>query len=754
MTAGNRKNQKGVNHDSPQYCVAKPDVSNEVLSKWQMIVDTMAKIIGVPASVIMKVDPPHIEVLVKSNTEGNPYKSGERYDLTPDLYCQWVMKHNSRLLVPNALKDPQWDHNPEIKSGMISYMGLPLRWPDGEMFGTVCVVDSKENRYSDTYQDMMSQFRDMAESHLALLAGRHGLHDRLFGSVARLAASEAQLNESEERFRTTFEQAAVGIAHVATDGQFLRINQKFCEIVGFTKEEMLTRTFQDITHPDDLDADLEYVRQVLAGEIKTYSMEKRYFKKDGEVVWINLTVSLLRRDNGQPRYFIAVVEGITERKEAEDMLKISQAIAHVGNWSIKRGEEIVVCSDEVCRIFGLPVGSTGTFEMFNEVIHPDDREYVKSSWMTALNNDQFDVTYRILVDGQLKWVEVKAESMFHKEDEAISVVGTVQDITKRKEAEDRFRLLVEQAGDAFFVLDYDGVISDVNHKACESLGYSREELLGMKISEVDADVDEKQHKHQFWDSLEPGNHVTFEGVHRRKDESTFPVEVRLGRLDLGEKRFLLALARDVSDRKRKEERLKKHVEFQELVSRISSRFTGLSGVEFEQAIHDALAQIGGYFNVDSVKFYRLSLQGEVVKLRITWRAKGLAPPNEMPELLKRNYAGFAAHYSQGESLLFDSSRECPPWPGMRETMDFLGVKAGLGVPLECDDSGVDIFAMDEVQTEYVWPEDILQRAEAIGRIILGAMRRREAEVELQDSFNEIRELKDRLEQETSTCKRR
>jgi two-component system sensor histidine kinase UhpB len=120
--------------------------------------------------------------------------------------------------------------------------------------------------------------------------------------------SMAEIHELEDRFLSTFEQAAVGIAHVAPDGAFQRTNQRFCDIVGYSREEMLTLTFHDITHPEDLEADLESVRQVLAGEIKTYSMEKRYLNKEGEVVWINLTVSLLLQDNGEPSYFIAVVE--------------------------------------------------------------------------------------------------------------------------------------------------------------------------------------------------------------------------------------------------------------------------------------------------------------------------------------------------------------------------------------------------------------------------------------------------------------
>lgn len=132
------------------------------------------------------------------------------------------------------------------------------------------------------------------------------------------------LAESESRFRATFEQAAVGIAHVAPDGRFLRINRKFCDIVGYSREEMLAGAFQDITHPEDLNTDLDYVKRVLAGEIPTYSMEKRYRHKNGSLVWVNLTVALVRKHDGAPDYFISVVEDIMARKQAEQALQQSE----------------------------------------------------------------------------------------------------------------------------------------------------------------------------------------------------------------------------------------------------------------------------------------------------------------------------------------------------------------------------------------------------------------------------------------------
>ena len=147
---------------------------------------------------------------------------------------------------------------------------------------------------------------------------------KLLSSEMAMALDNAQvyhnLELSEKRFRATFEQAAVGIAHVSPDGRFLRINQKYCDIVGYSYEETLQLTFQDITYPDDLESDVAQVNQLLAGEIDTYSMDKRYIPKNGELVWVNLTVSLVRNEAEQPQWFVAVVNDITERKFAEQSI--------------------------------------------------------------------------------------------------------------------------------------------------------------------------------------------------------------------------------------------------------------------------------------------------------------------------------------------------------------------------------------------------------------------------------------------------
>jgi len=136
--------------------------------------------------------------------------------------------------------------------------------------------------------------------------------------------TEDALRESQERFSSAFRDAAIGMALVGTDGQWLQVNPALCALVGYTEQELLATTFQAITHPDDLDTDLAFVRQMLAGEISTYHMEKRYFHKQGRIVWILLTVSLVRDPVGQPLYFIGQIQDITERKQVQEKLRESE----------------------------------------------------------------------------------------------------------------------------------------------------------------------------------------------------------------------------------------------------------------------------------------------------------------------------------------------------------------------------------------------------------------------------------------------
>ncbi|MEG3986146.1 PAS domain S-box protein [Microcoleus sp. S28C3] len=144
-----------------------------------------------------------------------------------------------------------------------------------------------------------------------------------FRNITNRKRAEIALRDSEERFRAIFEQAAVGIAKTALSGQFMRVNPGFCQIVRYAESELLQQNWQAITHPDDIEADREYVRSLLAGKIKTFSLEKRLICKDEAVRWANVTVSAMRDVKGTPQYLICAIEDISQRKLVQELLQAS-----------------------------------------------------------------------------------------------------------------------------------------------------------------------------------------------------------------------------------------------------------------------------------------------------------------------------------------------------------------------------------------------------------------------------------------------
>jgi len=145
-------------------------IPEDILNQWQNIVDVMAELAGIPAALIMRIVQDEIEVFLASRTEGNPYQVGDREHLIGSgLYCETVIATRKALLVPDALSDPRWRKNPDVKLNMISYLGFPILFPDGMAFGTLCILDSKVNDYSDAINQLMRRLRDLIESHLGLL---------------------------------------------------------------------------------------------------------------------------------------------------------------------------------------------------------------------------------------------------------------------------------------------------------------------------------------------------------------------------------------------------------------------------------------------------------------------------------------------------------------------------------------------------------------------------------------------------------
>jgi transcriptional regulator with GAF, ATPase, and Fis domain len=155
------------------------DVPTAIIQNWQEIVNILAEMISVPASLIMRLDDPYIEVFVSSVSDKNPYHLGNKEKVHGSgLYCETVIKTREKLLIPNALKDAKWKDNPDIKQGMISYLGFPILLPDGKPFGTICILDNKQNAYSTNVEKLMLNFRNLIQSHLEVIYMNQVLGDK------------------------------------------------------------------------------------------------------------------------------------------------------------------------------------------------------------------------------------------------------------------------------------------------------------------------------------------------------------------------------------------------------------------------------------------------------------------------------------------------------------------------------------------------------------------------------------------------
>ncbi len=273
-----------------------------------------------------------------------------------------------------------------------------------------------------------------------------------FIDVTERKKMEESLQESEERFRDAFETAAIGMALVALDGHWMKVNLSLSNIVGYSEQELMDKTFQDITHPDDLGKDLTYVKRLIAGDIPYYHMEKRYFHKQGHIVWIYLSVSLVHDTRGNPLYFVSQIEDITERKRAMEALlesekRYKRLVESTTNYiytvEIENGKPVSTKHGSGC------VSVTGyTSEEYEadpylwyRMIHGEDREAVIKQADRLFSGEVVQpLEHRIIhKDGSMRWVKNTPVPRRDKQGRLIAYDGLIADITERKRAEEALK---------------------------------------------------------------------------------------------------------------------------------------------------------------------------------------------------------------------------------------------------------------------------------------------------------------------------
>jgi diguanylate cyclase (GGDEF)-like protein/PAS domain S-box-containing protein len=225
-------------------------------------------------------------------------------------FCQHAVAMGVPLVIEDARKHPLVRQDPATMRGVIAYAGVPLVTSDGHALGTLCVIDFQPRKWSDGEVQTLAELAAVVVTKIELRS-----------AVRAAEHARSALRESEGRFRTAFEMAPIGMALVAIDGRWIRVNRALTEIVGYTREELLAGTFQDITHPEDLGAELANLERLLSGELDSGTAEGRYIHRDGHPVWIQRNTALIRDDAGEPLHFITQVQDITERKREEERLR-------------------------------------------------------------------------------------------------------------------------------------------------------------------------------------------------------------------------------------------------------------------------------------------------------------------------------------------------------------------------------------------------------------------------------------------------
>ncbi|MBN8644547.1 MAG: PAS domain S-box protein [Planctomycetes bacterium] len=299
--------------------------------------------------------------------------------------------------------------------------------------------------------------RKVEQKVLQLEAANRELHE---GHAEQLR-TRAALRVSVDRFRAIFEQAAVGVAQIDTDGRWMDVNARLCSFVGYSRKELLATTSQAITHPDDICTELGYVRRSLAGEISSYLVEKRYRRGDGVFVWENVNVSLVRQDGpregeqGKPLFFISVIEDIDARKRMEARLADAAAnielmvrASNIGLWDWDLTTNKVRFSREWKSQLGYSDDEiSDDFSEWERRVHPDDLAPTLARVRAHLADPREPHTVEFRMrhrDGSWRWIYARGEILRDADGRAARFLGCHVDVTERKQAAELARIAAER----------------------------------------------------------------------------------------------------------------------------------------------------------------------------------------------------------------------------------------------------------------------------------------------------------------------
>ena len=344
----------------------------------------------------------------------------------------------------------------------------------------------------------------------------------------------------------------------------LFVNSAVEDIFGIPPERLYEQPqrFLETVHPDDRQLVERTIERLSEGN--AVEIEHRIVHGDDQR-WVWVQAEPIVDDRNRVDRIVGFVRDITERKERETHLQKAQEVGRLGWWKKEIPSDQIYWSEMIYDMWGAD-GEAGLLdhETFLEFVHPDDRPFVDEAWQAALEGQPYDIEHRIVTgDGDVRWMREIAEFEFDEKGDPIRAVGIAQDITDRKTRErilekrrERLQVLFDEAPDALVVHDEAGNVLDMNRQTLENLGYTRSELASMNVADYEVGFD-RDELIELWAEMDVGETLKDEGRHERKDGSTFPIEVWVNKIEIDGKPRFIAQARDITEQKEHERRLKR-----------------------------------------------------------------------------------------------------------------------------------------------------------------------------------------------------
>ncbi|ELY4510915.1 diguanylate cyclase [Cronobacter dublinensis] len=304
------------------------------------------------------------------------------------------------------------------------------------------------------------------------------------------------ITESETRFRNAMEYSAIGMALVSTEGSFLQVNKALCTFLGYTPEQLASMSFQQLTYPEDLHADMALVEKLLNGEMNNYSLEKRYYTRAGDVVWALLAVSIVRQRDGSPLYFIAQIEDITDLKRTEwvnkrlmERITLANEAGGIGIWEWELGTEVIAWDQRMFELYEVPPHTRPTYQLWKSRLLKEDVAQAEATIQEALRSRvPFKLEFRIQVKNGVRHIRALANRVLNKQGEVERLLGINMDMTEVKQLnealfqeKERLHITLDSIGEAVICTDVAMNVTFMNPVAEKMSGWRQEEAIGQPV---------------------------------------------------------------------------------------------------------------------------------------------------------------------------------------------------------------------------------------------------------------------------------